>query len=101
MSWKTLVVFVVTLAGGATLAAQGTPSDPFLGIWEINLGKTVNYPNRSQTLINVPAAGGGFVSTRASIALDNKSGNVEVHPVAFDGSRTRRAAAMHGRSPTN
>ena len=40
MSWKTLGVMVVTLAFCPSLMAQ---SEPFLGIWEINLEKTTNY----------------------------------------------------------
>ena len=85
MSWKTLLVVVVTLASGTSLMAQDTQRDPFLGIWEINLAKTVNYPQQSQMIINVPAPGGGFISTRATIGKENKSSSSEIHPVAFDG----------------
>ncbi len=85
MSWKALLVVFVTLASGASLMAQGKQGEPFLGIWEINLAKTVNYPQQSQMIINVPAPDGGFVSTRASIGKDNKSSSTEIHPVAFDG----------------
>src|SRR6266567_6907367 len=85
MSWKTLVVMIVTLGSGPSLVAQDKQSEPFLGIWEINLTRTVNYPQQSQMIINVPAPGGGFISTRATISKENKSSSTEVHPVAFDG----------------
>jgi len=67
MSWKTVVIAVVMLGSCTTLKAQDKQSEPFLGIWEINLTKTVNYPQQSQMIINVPAPGGGFISTRATI----------------------------------
>src|SRR4029453_15681033 len=67
------------------LLAQDKQSEPFLGVWEINLAKTTNYPQQSQTVINVPAPGGGFISTRATIGKENKSSSTEIHPVAFDG----------------
>src|SRR2546426_9218354 len=85
MSWKTLVVVMVTLGSGPSLVAQDKQSEPFLGIWEINLTKTVNYPQQSQMIINVPAPGGGFISTRATIGKENKSSSAEIHPVGFDG----------------
>lgn len=85
MSWKTFVIAVVTVGCCASADAQGKQSDPFLGIWEINLEKTVNYPQQSQMVINVPAPGGGFISTRATIGKENKSSSAEIHPVAFDG----------------
>ena len=85
MSWKSLGVLVAGLAFCTSLTAQDKQSEPFLGIWEINLEKTINYPQQSQTIINVPAAGGGFISTRATIGKDNKSSSSEIHPVAFDG----------------
>src|SRR5882672_4633617 len=85
MSWKSSVVLVAMLAFCASLMAQDTQRDPFLGIWEINLEKTINYPQQSQTIINVPAPGGGFISTRATIGKENKSSSAEIHPVAFDG----------------
>src|SRR6267142_2699172 len=85
MSWKTLVVVMVTLGYGPSLVAQDKQSEPFLGIWEINVTRTVNYPQQSQMMINVPAPGGGFISTRATIGKDNKSSSSEIHPVAFDG----------------
>src|ERR1700730_13332159 len=80
MSWKSLGVLVATIAFCTSLLAQ---NEPFLGIWELNLEKTSNYPQQSQTIINVPAPG-GFKSTRATIGKDNKS-SPEVHPVVFDG----------------
>ncbi len=85
MAWKTLVVVMVTLGLSPSLVAQDKQSEPFLGIWEINLAKTVNYPQQSQMIINVPAPGGGFISTRATIGKENKSSSSEIHPVAFDG----------------
>ena len=63
MSWKSLGVLVATIAFCTSLLAQ---NEPFLGIWELNLEKTSNYPQQSQTIINVPAPG-GFKSTRATI----------------------------------
>src|SRR5436189_1028911 len=85
MSWKTVVIAVVMLGCCTTLKAQDKQSEPFLGIWEINLTKTVNYPQQSQMIINVPAPGGCFISTRATIGKENKSSSTEIHPVAFDG----------------
>lgn len=85
MSRNTCAVIVVVLGSCIGLTAQGSQSEPFLGIWEINLAKTVNYPQQSQMIINVPAPGGGFISTRATIGKDNKSSSAEVHPVGFDG----------------
>jgi len=85
MSWKSVVVLVATLAFDASLMAQDKQSEPFLGIWELNLEKTTNYPQQSQTMINVPAPGGGFISTRATIGKENKSSSTEIHPVVFDG----------------
>jgi hypothetical protein len=80
MSWKTLGVFIATIAFCTGLAAQ---NEPFLGIWQINVEKTTNYPQQNQMIINVPAPG-GFTSIRATIGKDGKS-SAEVHPVAFDG----------------
>jgi hypothetical protein len=85
MSWKSLGVLVAVLAFSTSLIAQDKQSEPFLGIWEINLAKTSNYPQQSQMVINVPAPGGGFISTRATIGAGNKTSSTEIHPVAFDG----------------
>ena len=85
MSWKSLGVLVAVLAFSTGLMAQDKQSEPFLGIWEINLTKTTNYPQQSQMMINVPAPGGGFISTRATIGQGNKTSSTEIHPVAFDG----------------
>ena len=88
MSWKSLGVLVVlaaALAFSTSLIGQDKQSEPFLGIWEINLAKTSNYPQQSQMVINVPAPGGGFISTRATIGQGNKTSSTEIHPVAFDG----------------
>ncbi len=87
MSWKSLGVLIATLAFCASLTAQDKKSEPFLGIWELNLEKTANYPQQSQTMINVPAPGGGFISTRAT-SLSTES-------------LTKPAEAMRGRFPTN
>jgi hypothetical protein len=85
MSWKSLGALVAMLAFCTALMAEDKQSEPFLGIWELNLAKTTNYPQQSQMIINVPAPGGGFISTRATIGKDNKSSSTEIHPVAFDG----------------
>src|SRR5438105_7913820 len=82
---NTFAAIVVMLGCCTGLMAQDKQGGPFLGIWEINLTKTVNYPQQSQMIINVPAPGGGFISTRATIAKENKSSSAESHPVAFDG----------------
>src|SRR5437016_2381237 len=83
MSWKSLGVLIAMLAFCASLMAQDKKSEPFLGIWELNLEKTANYPQQSQTMINVPAPGGGFISTRATIGKENKSSSTEIHPGRF------------------
>jgi len=85
MSWRSLGLLVGVLAFSASLIAQDKQSEPFLGVWEINLTKTTNYPQQSQMVINVPAPGGGFISTRATIGKENKTSSTEIHPVAFDG----------------
>jgi hypothetical protein len=85
MSWKTFVIAVVTFGCCTGLKAQDKQSAPFLGIWEINVTKTANYPQQSQMIVNVPAPDGGFISTRATIGKENKSSSAEIHPVAFDG----------------
>jgi hypothetical protein len=85
MSWKSLGVLVAILAFSTIFMAQDKQSEPFLGVWEINLAKTTNYPQQSQMMINVPAPGGGFISTRATIGKENKTSSTEIHPVAFDG----------------
>ena len=82
MSRKSLGVLALTLAFSTTLMAQ---SEPFLGIWEIDLERTSNYPMQTQMIINVSAPNGGFISTRAQIRENNESSSMEVHPVFFDG----------------
>lgn len=79
-SWKPVGVFIAILACCTAVSAQ---NEPFLGIWQINLEKTSNYPQQSQMIINLPAPG-GFTSIRATIGKDGRS-STEVHPVAFDG----------------
>jgi hypothetical protein len=85
MSWKSLGVFIATIAFcmGAFCTGLAAQNEPFLGIWQINVEKTTNYPQQTQMIINVPAPV-GFTSIRATIGKDGKS-SVEVHPVAFDG----------------
>ena len=77
--WKSLGVLVAIVAFGATLPAQ---NEPFLGIWELNLQKSPNGQQLSQTIINVPTAD-GFKSIRANVGKDRSS--TEIHPVVFDG----------------
>ena len=84
MSWKSLVILAATLAFSGRLLAQDKQITPFLGIWELDVAKTVNYPQQSQMIINVPAPGGGFISTRATIT-DKSRNTTEIHPVVFDG----------------
>jgi hypothetical protein len=85
MRWKTLGVFIATMAFcmGAFCTGLAAQNEPFLGIWQINVEKTINYPQQTQMIINVPTAD-GFTSIRATIGKDGKS-SAEVHPVAFDG----------------
>ena len=52
MSRKSLGVLALTLAFSTTLMAQ---SEPFLGIWEIDLERTSNYPMQTQMIINLVA----------------------------------------------
>jgi hypothetical protein len=85
MTWKSLGVLVATLAFCTGLMAQHDPSAPFLGIWEINIAKSPNYPQQSNTIVNVPVPGGGFTSTRITVEKGNGMARIEVHPVAFDG----------------
>ena len=82
---NTFAAIVVMLGCCTGLMAQDKQGGPSLGIWEINLAKTTNYPQQSQMVINVPAPGGGFISTRATIGKENKTSSTEIHPVAFDG----------------
>jgi hypothetical protein len=74
MSRKSLGVLALTLAFSTTLMAQ---SEPFLGIREIDLERTSNYPMQTQMIINVPAPNGGFISTRAQIRQNNESSSME------------------------
>jgi hypothetical protein len=83
MSWKSVGVVIAMLAFSTSLMAQKAPKDPFLGIWELNVDKTSNYPMASQTIINTPMAD-GYSSMRASIQKDGKN-STEIHPVVFDG----------------
>ena len=85
MSLKSVAALVAIIALGSSLIAQQDPAEPFLGIWQINLEKTINYPQQSQTIFNLPTPGGGFISTRATIGKENKSSSTEVHTIVFDG----------------
>jgi len=85
MPRKSLGVLVLTLAFCTALMAQQQQAPAFLGIWEIDLTRTTNYPQQSQMIINVPGPAGGFISTRATIGKENKNSSSEIHPVVFDG----------------
>jgi hypothetical protein len=83
VSRRVLVVLVGALTAGAGLAAQ---TDPFLGIWELNLAKssvTRGAPPQSETIVNV-AEPGGFKSTLATVT--SRSTSVEIHHYGFDGN---------------
>ena len=54
----------------------------------------------SQTFVNAPLPGGGFISTRAMIHTGNKS-NTEIHPYASMENLTEARAATCGTSTTN
>jgi hypothetical protein len=82
MKWKILGVLVMAMAFCATGSAQDYKA--FLGIWQINVEKTSNYPQQTQFIINTPTSD-GFTSTRATIGKENKNSSAEVHPVVFDG----------------
>jgi hypothetical protein len=83
VSRSVLVALVGALTAGAGLAAQ---TDPFLGIWELNLANssvTRGAPPQSETVVNV-AEPGGFKSTLATVT--SRSTSVEIHHYDFDGS---------------
>ena len=84
MTRKCLGVLLLTLVCNLILMAQRQPAEVFLGVWEINVQKTVNYQQQTQWIVNVPSPG-GFISTRSSIGKNNSSSSFEIHPVAFDG----------------
>ena len=98
MSQKSLSVIIVMLAFCTTLMAQDKPTPgnqiaPFLGVWELDVKNTKNYEDMvSQTFVNAPVPGGGFISTRAMIHTENKS-NTEIHPYAFDGKPHRSSGS--------
>jgi len=83
MSWKSLGVLIATLAFCTSLMAQHGQAEVFLGIWQLDTSKTSNYPQTSQTIINVPSPE-GFTSMRATIGKEGVSSS-EIHPVVFDG----------------
>ena len=98
MSWKSVSVVIVMLAFCTSLMAQDKETQekqiaPFLGVWELDVTKTVNYEDMvNQMFVNTPAPGGGFISTRAMIHKENKS-NTEIHPYAFDGKPHRSSGS--------
>jgi hypothetical protein len=81
MSWKVLVLQIAVLAFCTTLQAQ---DEPFVGVWELNAAKTLNYQRGKQTIINVPAPG-GFQSSRISHG-DQRDARIEIHSYIFDGN---------------
>ena len=84
MSWKSLGVFVATIAFcmGAFCTGLAAQNEPFLGIWQINVEKTTNYPQQTQMIINVPAPV-GFTSIRATIGKDGKSTTLTGRYITF------------------
>jgi hypothetical protein len=90
VSRRTLLVLLAGLAWSAVLAAQ---SDPFLGIWDINLAKssiTRGAPPKFETVVNV-AETGGFRSLLAVVT--DRSTSVEIHHYNFDGEFHQTEAA--------
>ena len=90
MSRRTLLVLVAGLVWSAGLTAQ---SDPFLGIWDINLAKssiTRGAPPKFETVVNV-AEPGGFISMMSVVT--DKSTSVEIHHYNFDGNFHQTEAA--------
>ena len=62
-----------------------------LGVWMLNLEKSKDAAFDSQTLTNLPAPGGGYISTRSQVGKENKTSSTEVHPVVFDGKPHKTA----------
>src|SRR5262247_3471552 len=91
MSWRFLAAMVLLLAFVTCLMAQDNQVKPFLGVWTLNLEKSKDAPFDSQTITNVPAPGGGYISTRSQVGKENKSSSTEIHPVVFDGKPHRTA----------
>jgi hypothetical protein len=90
VSRRTLLVLVAGLVWSAGLTAQ---SDPYLGIWEINLAKssiTRGGPPKFETVVNV-AEPGGFRSM-LSVVTDRGT-SVEIHHYNFDGDFHQTEAA--------
>jgi hypothetical protein len=85
MSWKSLTAMVLLLGLVTCLMAQDNQVKPFLGVWTLNLEKSKDAAFDSQTITNVPAPGGGYLSTRSQVYKENKNSSTEVHPVVFDG----------------
>jgi hypothetical protein len=103
MTWKSVSAVIVMLAFCTSLMPQDKQAQdkqtqdkqiaPVLGVWELDVKKTVNYGDMvNQTFVNTPAPGGGFISTRAMIHTENKS-NTEIHPYAFDGKPHRSSGS--------
>ena len=90
MSKTTLLVLVAVLVYGAGVTAQ---SEPFLGIWELNLAKssiTRGAPPKFETVVNV-AEPGGFRSLLA--VVNERATSVEIHHYNFDGDFHQTEAA--------
>jgi len=87
---RTVLVLVAGLVWSAGLTAQ---SDPFLGIWEINLVKssiTRGAPPKFETVVNVVEPG-GFRSMLAVVT--DRGTSVEIHHYNFDGNFHQTEAA--------
>src|SRR5438552_18462719 len=83
MSRRALLLLLVSVAVPAGLIAQ---TEPFLGIWELNLSKssiTRGAPPLSETVVNV-AQPGGFSSTLAVVS--ERATRLEIHHYKLDGS---------------
>jgi hypothetical protein len=90
VSRKALIVLAAVFGLWTGLAAQ---SEPFLGIWELNLTKsaiTRGAPPRSELIVNV-AEPGGFRSTLAVVS--ERSTSVEIHHYIFDAEFHQTEAA--------
>jgi hypothetical protein len=83
VSRRTLIALAVILAASAGVTAQ---SDPYLGMWELNLTKssiTRGAPPQSETIANIAEAG-GFKSTLTTVT--GRGTSVEIHHYNFDGN---------------
>jgi hypothetical protein len=83
MPQRTLIALAVVLAWSAGPTAQ---TEPFLGIWELNLAKssiTRGAPPQSESIANVAEAN-GFKSTLTSVT--GRGTSAEIHHYTFDGA---------------